>query len=142
MKTIKHDGRTMRLCPKYGWREGNPSRDVDSHGLAVDDKYFVIVEVSKCRIVEQQDGKTIYNSEGVSQAFALSYGGTCYGYRTITRHARVPIQFRDKGGEWVLVDKGQAYEEISKYVIQDGRVYSTSWKKIPAPVKEMAKIVI
>lgn len=146
-RTITHDGRVMRPTTKWAWRSANPEMDVDAHGSTIDDKYFVIVEMSKCPLITMDNGDVCYNPLKVKQAFKLAYGGPNYGYKCVQRTAKYPMQFRNKGAEWVLLNAGDMYVDVQKYLIDHGSVYTTSFKRLPnkrelesLQVKEQVKV--
>ena len=115
-----HDGIRCNRSRVYGWREGDPTTDVDLHGKPVDDKYFVIVKIKDCECFTSDDGNRVYKPKGIKQAFALGYGGTCYGYgkpQKVTNGTARMIRC-GKEMDWLT-----SYTKTPVYVVQDGHVY-------------------
>jgi hypothetical protein len=116
---------------KYGWRQANPSMDVDSDGRPVESYNVVIVEKAKCRrYSDVETTRTYYDPKGVEQAVKLSYGGTYYGYtEPKVKTAKGILRLHDGS----LVGFGEQYTERKVFMVYDGRVYTTTRRH---PIKE------
>lgn len=112
----------------YGWRHGDPTRDVDRNGNPVQNNYIVIVRIKDCRLYEK-DGKKFYDPLNAPQAFKLAYGGTYYGYGE-------PKTIKDGLGRWVGVSVKDvngfsktekvwlcSYIKTPMYFVRKGRIY-------------------
>ena len=128
-----HDGRKMTLCTKYGCRQADPERDVDSRGRPMAANYIVIVNISDCVVsTDPKTGRQTYNAQKAPQAFKLAMGGTYYGYHRVDRVARKARTF-ERFNKVSFIEKGDKYSHIRKLLVKDGYVYSTSYDH---PVEE------
>lgn len=117
------DGIKCRKTRQYGWRYGDPARDVDSHGNPVKSNYIVIVRLRDCPVLEKQ-GHRFYDPKDAPQAFKLGYGGTHYGYGS-------PKAVRNGTGRHIVVQRksGRVYEWFCSYIktpvyfVSNGQVY-------------------
>ena len=117
------DGIKCRKTRRYGWRYGDPTRDVDSHGNPVKSNYIVIVHRKDCPVVER-NGHSFYEPKDAPQAFKLAYGGTYYGYgeskvvRNGTGRHIVVRRNGERAYEWFC-----SYIKTPVYFVRDRQVY-------------------
>lgn len=103
------DGITFRKLSNYGWRNGDPTRDVDLHGKPVPSNYLVIVKLKDCVVF---DG--IYDSLDAPQAFPIAYTLTNMGY------GKASILDGESVGTW----NKKKMRRTPVYLVHSGKVWS------------------
>jgi len=115
------DGIKIKKSKAYGWRNADPSIDVDDQGRPLQSNYIVIVKINDCPIYEK-NGRKYYEPKGVKQAFKLGMGGTYYGYgKTQIIHngyGRYVLSRHDN--KMTLM---YSYRKTPMYFVRDGQVY-------------------
>ena len=121
---MKWNGVEVRLAKHLGWRNSDPTKDVDLDGDPVESNYVSIVRIKDCRLYEK-DGKTYYDPKN-APSIPINYGGTNYGYGKKRIKA-------SETGIWIGDKIYHNYMTIPMYVVYDGKVYQGAIRR---PLKE------
>ena len=129
MKQVRHNGTKMYRAKSLGYRMSDVEKDLDAKGSPMKFNEIVFVKIDDCQISKDEEGTEHYCPDKAPQAFKLAMGGTYYGYHTVVRTARKPIVIEDANGIH-FIENGQQYRDVRKLMVQNGWVYSTSYKAI------------
>lgn len=117
------DGIRCKKSNVFGFRYGDPARDLDDQGRPVQSNYIVIVRIRDSKIVTK-DGREFYDPKDAPQAVKLGYGGTYYGYAK-------SVSVNKGQGRWVRVYRNGkteqewtcSYIKTPIYFVHDAKVY-------------------
>lgn len=116
---MKFMGIQMKRAYHLGFRNGNPTMDVDRDGNPLKTNEVAIVRIKDCEIVEV-DGHSYYKPEN-APSIPINHGGTYYGYGKTRKRNSVM-------GAWVLNENREyeylyEYYTVPVYMVKDGKVY-------------------
>jgi len=105
-----------------GYRPGNPSKDIDLRGNAVESNYTSFVKINDCTL-RYKGNKCYYDAEK-APCILIGHGATYYGYGMVSiRKSRLGI--------WIGENLCHEYQQKTAYFVERRSVYtSTIQKKI------------